>query len=106
MDRRQTLDNKLREIQNEIWNYQHTYFEPPENVKMKYNAVVYERTGFHTRRADNKAYLIRDSYQVTVISKDPEDELPKKILETFDFCSPGKFFVRDNLWHFPFTIYF
>ena len=106
MDRRLTLDEKLRDLQYEYWDYQHTYFEPPENVSMKYNAIVYERTGFKTRKADNRGYLIRDEYQVTVISRDPEDELPKAMLDKFLFCSPGKFFVRDNLWHFPFTIYY
>lgn len=106
MDRRLKLDEKLRELQNEVWGYQHTYFEPPEDVTIKYNAVIYERTGFHVRRADDKGYLVRDAYQVMIISYDPEDILPRKLVETFSHCSPGKFFVRDNLWHFPFTIYF
>jgi hypothetical protein len=100
------LDDKLREIQNNILGYQHTYFEPPDSVRISYDAIVYERTGFNVKRANNKGYLIRDEYQVMVISKDPETELPRAILEEFEMCSPGKSFVRDNLWHFPFTIYF
>ena len=106
MDRRLMLDEKLRQVQLDILGYQHTYFEPPEDVSMKYDAVVYERTGFHVRRADNKGYVIRDEYQVMVISRDPETELPKRILEDFELCSPGKPFVKDNLWQFPFTLYF
>lgn len=106
MDRRLELDKKLRNIQIDILGYQHTYFEPDENVRLKYDAVVYERTGFHVRRADNKGYRIQDQYQVMIISQDPETLLPKALIENFEYCSPGKFSVRDNLWHFPFTVYY
>lgn len=106
MDRRLKFDEKLREIQINVLGYQHTYFEPDENVHLKYDAVVYERTGFNVRRANNKGYSVRDQYQVLVISKDPETELPRAIQEEFELCSPGSFNVVDNLWHYPFTIYY
>lgn len=104
MDRRLQLDAELREIQIETNGYQNTYFEPTEDVRLKYDAVVYSRTGFNVRRADDKSYMVRDAYQVTVISRDPETCLPAGIQWRFKRCSPGKFFVRDNLYHFPFTI--
>ena len=104
MDRRISLDAELRAIQNEILGYQHTYFEPPESVRMQYDAVVYNRTGFNVRRADDKSYNVRDSYQVMVISRDPETPLPAAIQWHFARCTPGKFYVKDNLHHFPFTI--
>ena len=106
MDRRQKLDEELRQLQTDILGYEHTYFEPPESVKMKYDAVVYEKLGMQVRRADNKAYTVHDEYQVMVISRDPETELPRAIAEHFERCSPGRTSVRDNLWHFPFTIYY
>jgi len=106
MDRRLKLDAELREIQETVLGYQHTYFEPTEAVRLKYDAVVYERTTMNVRRADNRAYAIRDSYQVTVISRDPETLVPKAIQEHFERCAPGRFFVRDNLYHFPFTIFY
>ena len=60
MDRRLMLDEELREIQQEILGYQHTYFEPPESVRMQYDAVVYKRNGLNVRRADNRSYNVRD----------------------------------------------
>ena len=106
MDRRLLLDAELREIQNEILGYQHTYFEPPESVRMQYDAVVYELTDLNVRRASNRSYTIRDGYQVTVISRDAETKMPHAIQEHFERCSPGRPFVKDNLHHFPFTIYY
>lgn len=106
MDRRLEFDEELRELQKSILGYQHTYFEPPENVWMQYDAVVYERNTMHVRRANNKSYVLTDQWDVKVISKDPETALPRAIQEHFERCSPGRVFVRDNLWHFPFTIYY
>ena len=106
MDRRLQLDDELRELQTEVLGYQHTYFEPPESIRMEYDAVVYSRSVLNVRRANNKSYLTRDVYRVTVISRDPETPMPKALQEHFERCAPERFFVRDNLHHFPFTIYY
>lgn len=105
-DRRLKFDDELRVLQTEILGYQHTYFEPTEEVRMKYDAVVYKKTDMNVRRANNKSYSIRDGYLVTVISRDPETKLPWAIQEHFERCAPGRPFVRDNLYHFPFTIFY
>ncbi len=104
--RRLEFDDELRKIQEEVNGYHHTYFEPTESVRMKYDAVVYKRNDMNVRRADNKSYLIRDSYLLTVISRNPETFLPRAIQDHFERCAPGRFFVRDNLYHFPFTIFY
>lgn len=106
MDRRLEFDQELRAIQEENLGYQHTYFEPTESARLKYDAVVYKKTDMNVRRADNKSYSVRDGYLVTVISKDPETPVPHAIQWHFSRCSPGKSFVRDNLYHFPFTIFY
>lgn len=106
MDRRPMFDKELREIQEANWGYQHTYFEPTEEVRMKYNAIVYKRNDLNVRRANNRSYSIRNGYQVTVISRDPEDPVPVAIQDHFERCAPGRFFMKDNLYHFPFTIYY
>ena len=106
MDRRLKLDEELREIQEIELGYQHTYYDPPEEVRMKYDAVVYKKSDMNVRRANNKSYLIRDAYFVTVISRDPDTKVPHAIQERFERCAPGRPFVRDNLHHFPFTIFY
>lgn len=106
MDRRLQLDAELREVQEEILGYHHTYFEPTESVRMKYDAIVYEKSAMNVQRASNRSYTIRDGYQVTVISRDPETKMPWAIQNHFERCAPGRPFVRDNLYHFPFTIFY
>lgn len=105
-DRRLLLDNELRQLQIDANGYQHTYFEPPESIRMTYDAVVYERAMPNVRRADNRSYSIRDGYKVTVISRDAETPLPRMLQEHFERCAPERPFVTDNLYHFPFTIYY
>lgn len=106
MGRRLLLDAELRKVQEDTLGYQHTYFEPTEQVRMQYDAVVYNRTDMNVRRADDKSYMVRNAYQVMVISRDPETKVPEAIQWHFARCTPGKSFVRDNLYHFPFTIFY
>ena len=106
MDRRLKLDDELRDIQEDILGYEHTYFDPPENIRMQYDAVVYTRTGFNVKPANNKSYLIRDEYKLEVISRDSETLVPHAIQSHFSLCSPGKSFKANNFFHFPFTIYY
>lgn len=105
-DRRKKFDQELRDLQIEHLGYQHTYFQPTERVRLQYDAIVYSITGFDQKTADNKGYVVRPGYQVTCISKDPETPLPMAILYHFERCSPGLPFVSENLYHFPFTIYY
>lgn len=106
MDRRLMLDEELREILQETLGYVNIYFQPTEETRMKYDAIIYKQNSFAVRYANNRSYNIRDEYQVTVISRDPESEIPRKIQERFEMCAPGRKFVSDNLYHFPFTIFY
>lgn len=106
MDRRLLFDDELRAILQEVLGYVNIYFQPPDSVLMKYDCIRYARNTFGVVRADDHAYNIREQYQVTVITRDPDSELPRKIQEYFKFCQPGRQFMADNLYHFPFTIYY
>ena len=82
------------------------YFQPPENVKLKYPCIIYERVGIQTINADNKNYLSRNRYTVTVIDKDPESEVVNNILLNIPYSSYDRHFASDNLNHDVFTIYY
>lgn len=103
---RDKLDRELREIQMKCLGYHNTYFEPTEKTRLKYDAIVYKLGGMDVKNADNRSYFIRNGWDVTCISQDPETIVPRMIQEHFERCSPGKPFVSDNLYHFPFTIYY
>lgn len=106
MDRRLKLDAELREILQEALGYVHLYFQPPASVQMKYDCIRYEEQTMKPQYADNKVYAAHTQYRVTVISRDPDCEIPRMLLERFQYCMPDRKYVADNLYHYPFTIYY
>ena len=72
---------------------------------MKYPAIVYKRTRPNTKHANDKLYLSKQGYQVTVIDEDPDSEIVKKMIE-FPMSSFNNHFVVDNLNHDVFSIYY
>lgn len=81
------------------------YFQPPENLKISYPAIIYELNAVDTRHANNKIYSMDESYSVTLIHKNPDNEIFKKIFE-IPKCSFDRHFKTENLNHYVFTIYF
>ena len=81
------------------------YFQPPPNYQMQYPAIVYARSGSRTAYADNHLYRGTKQYQVTVIDRDPDSELPDQV-ERLQMCSFDRFFAADNLNHWVFTLFF
>ena len=83
----------------------HVYFQPPTNFQMQYPCIVYKREDSLTRYADDKKYMHAKRYQVTVIDRDPDTELPDKV-EELPLCGFDRFFPADGLNHYVFTLYF
>ena len=100
MATRLNLDNKFREI---LGNGT-VYFNPPESVKMQYEAIRYNRKTIENKFANNSVYIQDDCYEVTAIYKNPDSDLPKKI-SRLPKCSHDRQYVADNLIHDVFTIY-
>lgn len=82
------------------------YFQPPENLKLKYPCIVYELSDMPITRADDKIYTIRKRYFVTIIFYDPDSTMAEEMLNTFQYCSYDRRFVNDNLYHDAMTIYY
>lgn len=80
-------------------------FQPPSNVKLSYPCIVYQRQSYFSTHANNTQYMGRYVYQVTVIDKDPESEIPEQILKTMSMSSLSSVFTIDNLHHTVITIY-
>lgn len=81
------------------------YFQPPASTRMSYPAIVYSRSRVGTRYADNSAYSQSLAYDVTVIYKDPDSDLPIKISQ-LPLCRHDRHYVADNLYHDTFTLYY
>lgn len=89
----------------ELLGSRNVYFQPPANVKMAYPCIVYARDYVTTSHADNKPYRRAKRYQVTVIDRNPDSEIPDKIgnLPKSQF---ERHFTADNLNHDVFSVYF
>ena len=81
------------------------YFQPPESAKLTYPCIIYELSKFYTAKADNSLYMLKPKYTVTIVDKDPDSQLPYRLIE-FPLCSFDRHFVSDNLHHWVFGIYY
>lgn len=81
------------------------YFQPPETVKLTYPCIIYKRSTNHTFHADDAPYLIKKKYDILVIDKDPDTIIPDKVA-MLPLTSPSSPYTFDNLYHYPFSIYF
>ena len=81
------------------------YFQPPANITMQYDCIRYERTKIDSEHADNIPYQLHDCYQLILIYKNPDSDLPKKIA-ALPMCKYERKYTADNLNHDVFNLYF
>lgn len=81
------------------------YYDPPESLKMQYDAIRYSRSKIENTFANNAVYKQDDRYEVIAIYKDPDSELPRKISQ-LPRCTSEGHYVVDNLHHDRFTLYY
>ncbi len=96
---------ELQSLLEELLGSRNVYFQPPESIKIKYPCIIYEKSDETNRFADNTHYARFKRYDITVIDKNPDSEIPDKIanLETAAF---ERQFIADNLYHNVYRIYF
>lgn len=72
---------------------------------MKYPAIVYSLDAAETNFAGNMPYARTKRYQVTVMDRDPDSEIPDKIA-ALPMCLFERHFVADGVHQDVFTLYF
>lgn len=80
------------------------YYQPPESMKLKYPCIIYSMNTIKTQKADNRSYTMEVAYSVRYVTLDPDDPVIFKIAE-LKYCSSGNHYAKDNLHHYPYTIY-
>lgn len=102
---------ELHEILCEIINItesdgdRHVYFQAPASVKMKYPAIRYNRRPKKAIHADNIIYRHLNSYELTLIDKNPDSKYIEQILE-LPYCAHDAHYKADNLNHDTFILYY
>lgn len=89
-----------------ILGSRNVYFTPPPSIRMQYDAIRYELGGKDLKRANDRIYLNTNQYSGVVITKNPDTPIPDKILSHFEMVSFGRPYTADNLYHYPFTLYY
>lgn len=95
----------LDTVLENILGSENVYFDPPESVKMKYDAIRYARKKIDNAFANNTVYKQDDCYEVIAIYRDPDSELPRRISK-MPMCTHDRHYVADNLHHDVFTLYY
>ena len=72
---------------------------------MKYPCIVYGLDDIYSQKADNIPYKNTRLYQVTCIGKDPDTDIPEKVLE-LNMSSYERRFKSDNLVHDVIRLYY
>ena len=71
---------------------------------MRYPCFVYKAVEPETVRADNRVYVLMPRYEILYITQTEDDSIWEKMTSTFEYCSCGRKYVSDNLYHYPFTV--
>lgn len=99
-----TVD-QLQLMLEELLGMRHVYFQPPASLQMSYPAIVYSRDDIQNIFANNGVYTQSHKYQLTVIDKDPDSVVVKRVsqLPTIRF---ERHFTKDNLNHDVFILHY
>jgi hypothetical protein len=84
---------------------ENVYFQPPENTVIQYPCIIYKRDSADTIFAGNRPYRIVKRYQVMVIAREPDSEIPDKIA-ALPMCTFDRFYTADKLNHDVFNLFF
>ena len=104
--RRLELDKRLREILQEETGQVNLYFQPPEGFKLTYPCIIYKKdTGDHMF-ADNSVYQFTQAYQLTFISKNPDNTVVERILKEFKWAKYGRSYQAENINHDVIILYY
>ena len=82
------------------------YFQSPSSHLMQYPCFRYSLETGTFDHADDTVYTYSDSYQVTYISRYPDnEELRDIVLRSFRYCSYSNRITNDGLYQDNFRIY-
>ena len=90
----------------DILGSRNVYFQPPENLKMKYPCIRYSNATPDIKRANDRVYGVINRYEGIIIDLNPDSTIATSVLEHFPMCSISNSYVTDNLNHTPFTLYY
>lgn len=99
--------SQLQEVFQTIMGPNHkVYFQPPENLKLSYPCIVYERANALSQYADNGPYAKTKRYTVTLMTKTADSDQYLDQLLDLPMCTFDREFKNDGIVHAVFNLYF
>ena len=95
---------ELHSVLQELLGSSNVYYQPPESIKMQYDAIRYSKKTIDSKYANDRKYSMIDCYEIIVISRLPDNPVIEKLL-SLPYCSYDRHYVADNLHHDVLTIY-
>lgn len=95
---------ELQEIFCNILGSNEVYFQPPNNIKMNYPAIVYKLADIKQVYADDGVYSSRTRYMVTYITDEPESDIVLKLAH-IPLTRFVRHYTEDNLYHYVYELY-
>ena len=97
--------SELQTLLETLLGTDQVYFQPPATIQMADPCIVYHRDYAKTDFADDIPYGYTKRYQVMVIGRDPDSDIPDKIAG-LRYCVFDRFYTADNLNHDVFKLFF
>ena len=80
------------------------YFSAPTH--MKYPCIRYDDNGDEINYGDNIHYYVKRRWTIMIIDKNPDSEIPARLIERFDYCTKDRVYASDGLYHFVYNLYY
>lgn len=95
----------LQALLENLLGSRNVYFQPPESIKINYPAIVYGLDDIENIHADDRVYLSKKRYWVTVIEKNPDSKLVDKVA-CIPTCRFDRHYTSENLNNWRFSLYY
>lgn len=96
---------ELQSLLESLLGSRNVYYQPPESVKMNYDAIKYSKSRIESKYANNAKYSKHNRYEIVVIARLPDHEVIDKLLD-LPYCSYDRHYIADNLHHDVLSLYF
>lgn len=95
----------LHEELKRLLGSNHVYYQAPESVKMEYPAIRYSKSDVDVKHANDRPYIHKKKYEITVIDRIPDNAVIDKLLK-LPMCTYDRHYTADNLNHDVLTLYY
>lgn len=82
------------------------YFQPPENLTMRYPCIRYKLNSLPVDFANNGIYKMEKQYELTYIDEDPDNDMFERITRELPCCVMVRSYVYDGLYCYVYNLYF